>query len=95
LKIEEEASKYEFLRRPQLIFKKEFVDTPKKYNNNRRFEEAIEVRPFLCIYSVPNQITCVTLLRGVGFECHQMSQSSKEVCRSVTYYLNDLSKLHV
>ena len=46
LKIEEEASKYEFLRRPQLIFKKEFVDTPKKYSNNRRFEEAIEVRQF-------------------------------------------------
>jgi len=44
LKIEEEASKYEFLRRPQLIFKKEFVDTPKKYSSNRRFEEAIEVR---------------------------------------------------
>ncbi len=47
LRIEEDPSKYEFLRRPQLIFKKEFVETPKKIGANRRFEEAIEVKRFL------------------------------------------------
>jgi hypothetical protein len=46
LRIEEDPSKYEFLRRPQLIFKKEFVETPKKFGANRRFEEAIEVKNF-------------------------------------------------
>ena len=44
LRIEEDPVKYEMFRRPQLIFKKDFVEPPKKYTYNRRFEDAIEVR---------------------------------------------------
>ena len=43
LKLEENAAKFEFLRRPQIIFKKELVDLPKRFVANRRFEEAVEV----------------------------------------------------
>lgn len=46
LKVEEDAAKYEFLRRPQIVFKKEYVETPnvKRFNGYKRFEEAIEVK---------------------------------------------------
>ena len=51
LRIEEDPVKYELLRRPQLIFKKDFVEPPKKYSNNRRFEDAIEVGHFI-LYNI-------------------------------------------
>jgi hypothetical protein len=63
LRIEEDPVKYEFFRRPQLIFKKDFVFPPKKYSNNRRFEDAIEVRHFL--FCLRNTIMIAGLEREI------------------------------